>query len=385
VSLKCLLKIPVSLFSGYGNDGVGLVAAMERAGIDVRLQPTHVDPPLPDPILRALQKPLEAPFDLIINHVDPTQLQSVVRKESKTDEIEVAWTMWEFLKLVPEYEPQTNPDWKPLRKRLENFDILFTYDEVSYQALDPHVPEGVVHSQLQGGYDPTFWERYERDWFSERFMFCMVGALNARKAPFDVIEAFRTLKMDYPDDVTGMRLGIKTNVPSLHPAMADWCPDLRIYCDTWPRETLRDFYHASHVLLAPSWGEGKNVPAMEMMTTGGAVAMSDFGGHRVWGSSEYSYPLGYTLATHTPEYPANLSARVSKETLMETMLHMYRNRDEVKRKADLASRIIPQMCSWDAVVDNLFRKIADVLPGRGDALFARYTMAKSEAAREVPR
>ena len=72
--LKVLLKTPMSVYTGYGNDGIGIARALMRSGADVYLQPTHVDAPLPEDIAMLLTKRLVAPFDLMIHHVDPAQL-----------------------------------------------------------------------------------------------------------------------------------------------------------------------------------------------------------------------------------------------------------------------------------------------------------------------
>lgn len=152
-----------------------------------------------------------------------------------------------------------------------------------------------------------------------------------------------------------------TNIPGLHPMMEQWCPKLRIHYTSWPQEVLKKFYAAQHVLLAPSRGEGKNVPAMEMMTTGGAVIATNFGGHTQWLNRDYAYPLNYQL-NEVNGIEGCLWASASKEHLKELMWHVYTHRDEVREKAHRAQTAIPEMCSWDAVVDRLMV----LLSKRGD-------------------
>ena len=73
--MRVLVKAPISSYSGYGRDGIGIIRALNRIGADVYLHPTHVDPPLPPDITDLFQKELQKPFDLVINHEDPGQLE----------------------------------------------------------------------------------------------------------------------------------------------------------------------------------------------------------------------------------------------------------------------------------------------------------------------
>ena len=61
-------------FVRHADVHIGLAQALTRYGADVYLQPTHVDAPLPKDVANLLTKELDAPFDLYINHIDPSQL-----------------------------------------------------------------------------------------------------------------------------------------------------------------------------------------------------------------------------------------------------------------------------------------------------------------------
>ena len=85
--MRILCKLPLNPFSGYGTDGIGIVRALLGAGCDVYLDPTFVSPPLPPDVAELLTKRLEAPFDLLIHHVDPAQmgLSPEARRAAKVD------------------------------------------------------------------------------------------------------------------------------------------------------------------------------------------------------------------------------------------------------------------------------------------------------------
>ncbi len=371
--VKVLVKAAFNPYSGYGNDGIGITKALLNAGLDVYLDPICTIPPLPPEIAELLTKRLEAPFDLLIHHADPAQLG--LRPEGRrAAKITVGWTMWEYSTL------DNLKGRSGVRKALRSYDAVFGYDSNTRDALKPYVSTTAALGVLQGGFWPGEWRRAQRDWHSPRFGFCMVGQLSQRKDPFVAIQAFRELKEEFPEEFEPAELHLKTNILGLHPAMEQWVPKLRVHYAVWPQDVLQEFYAAQHVLLAPSRGEGKNVPALEMMTTGGAVIATNWGGHTQWLSSAYAYPLNFTLAAESPTTPNCMSARASKDHLKELMLHTFRHRSEVARKATSAANLIPTMCNWDTVVDRLFTRVADLVPGSGGQLLHGYRTSRQRAS-----
>jgi glycogen synthase len=156
-----------------------------------------------------------------------------------------------------------------------------------------------------------------------------------------------------------------------------------VHYNVWPEDVLREFYAAQHVLLAPSRGEGKNMPALEFQSTGGAVIATNWGGHQQWLSPAYAYPLNYDLVPLSPRTPNCLNARASKDHLKALMLHTFRNRDEVARKARVASEAIPAMCSWDAVLRRLFTRLGELVPGEGQRLLHSARVAQENTEQTV--
>jgi len=306
-----------------------------------------------------LAKELEGPFDLTIVHQDPINLELSQIARKATD-FAVGWSMWESTTLSNmDYTAQCNA-----RERFRNLDLMLGYDLVSVGAFRPYVPRAKL-SQLQGGSDPEFWEYQERDWHSERFGFCMNGALHARKNPFSAIRAFRALKMAEPERFAGAELHLKNSVDSMRSVksqLEDWCPKLRLHYGMWPAETLRSFYQSQHCLLAPSMGEGKNVPALEMQATGGLVIATNFGGHTVWQNPAYTHLLKWEDCAMDEAHPKSRAAKADEQHLAELMWDAYTNREKSRQMANLAAQVIPQACSWDSVVERLFLKIKEYRP-----------------------
>jgi glycosyltransferase involved in cell wall biosynthesis len=345
--VRVLVKAAFDTMSGYGNDGCGLVRALDEMGVETFLHPVQVTPPIPETIARRLMVALDPPFDAMIVHLDPSQL-AVGRGVHRVIPRIIGWTMWEWESFRP-----SKSIVKTFEKEIQEFDSLLSYDQVSFKALDSHLPKdgSVQHDILQGGFWSEDWKYLERDW-SGTFRFCMVGQLHQRKNPFAAISAFDQLKQEHGDEFDA-ELHLKTNIGGLHPAMEDRYEGLKIHYAYWPREKLVDFYRKSHCMISTSFGEGKNIPAMEAMTTGIPVIATNFGGHTVWLSDEYAYPLDWE--PHISEM--GLSAKADVEHLKKLMWHVYTNRDEAREKGRIASRTIPAMSDWGQVARKLVEHI----------------------------
>lgn len=356
VNESVLLKTPINPSTGYGNDGISLADELFEINADIHVEPMHVGVPLPPTVAALFTKQRPKPghkFDVVLNHTDPGQLEIPDRLFQMSRKA-VAWTMWEFTSFGTE---KFTAD---LRKRLDNYDLILAYDEVSQQALADYADEDRIRI-LQGGYDSAQWlptsDEPERDW-NGTFRFGMQGALGQRKNPFAAINAFNLLKERHGKNFDA-ELHLKTITPGLVPQMEQAYPGLKIYYENWPQPRVKNFYYELNCLLAPSWGEGKNLPALQAMTTGCPVIASNFGGHRQWLNPSYSYAVGGELAEHLP---GQKSMRVDVEELAELMWHVYNNRAEAENKGDQASSIIPAMCDWSRVVERLRFILNDVSP-----------------------
>lgn len=365
--MRVLVKTPLDPHSGYGNDGIEMVTALQQAGCEVLLDPVHVGTPLPANVAQLLTKRLEPPFDLYLHHWDPPHagISAAARANST---ITAFWSMWEFTSL------DNCAGRSKLRRALAGYDLVVGYDGVSSGALRPYVRS--TQATVQGGYWPQKWPARPRDWNAKTLQFCMVGALGLRKDPFLAVEAFAELRREHPE--VDIALNLKTVVPGLHSKMADAYPGLRVFYEVWPEEVLREFYYSQHVLLAPSRGEGKNLPALEMLSSGGTVIATNFGGHTGWLSSAVGYPLDFELQPLSPATPNCRWAKASKDHLKKMMLDVYNNRDQAARKAQTAAQLIPQMCAWPKAVDRLMDNIA-TLGDKGQLVVHKYREAKARA------
>ena len=338
----------------------------------MHLGPTAVEPPLPQHVVDLMTKKADPPFDLVISHVDPGML-NLGEGTSRVSAVSVGWTMWESSTF------DNLPAKDELRDNLKNFDVLVGYDKITSNSLAQHFDGPVV--TVQGGYDPEEWVYHERDWHSEDFYFSMIGVLSPRKNPFAAIQAFSELRLEHEDFEKHARLMLKTTSPGLHSRMEDVYPGLRIFYDVWDTDTVKEFYRNTHVLLAPSLGEGKNMPCLEFQSTGGPVIATNWGGMAEWLDSSFAYPIDYELGPAVPPAPGAQQAHVKIESLKAHMLQAFRNRNEAREKGFQASLIIPQIRSWDSVIDRLMLQLKDAAPN-GEELYAKFKMLDHRGRRE---
>lgn len=342
-----MLKSPFAQFTGYGADGVGIARAFAELGWNVHISPLSVMVPMPSDIVPLFGKKPDPPFDLFINHFDPTQLK-LTHGERQASRVALGWTMWEW-KSFDFVAPETH-EFMKFETRL--FDAVVAYDPVTAAALEPEIDVPVWVQQ--GGFEPEKWPMQTgRDW-SGTFKFCMVAHMNPRKNPFLAIEAFDELKQEH-GDAFDAELHLKTLTQYFHPTMEQVYDGLKIHYEYFEHKQMIDFYNDMHCLISTSHGEGKNMPALEAMSTGIPVIAPAFGGHTMWQHPSYSYQLGYKEG----EMFGATCAIPDKEHLKKLMWHAYTHRDEVKSMGAIASQSIAASHSWKHVVERLLDKISD--------------------------
>jgi glycosyltransferase involved in cell wall biosynthesis len=249
------------------------------------------------------------------------------------------------------------------------------YSDVTMQALGPYIPKHVHRAVLQGGFEASEWKYMDRDWSDGAVIrFGMHGALNRRKGWEVTLQAFLELCEEHPEFKDGARMLFHTTVPSVIPEMNEIYEragiGVRVYLGVWDKPTLEQFYQACHALVYPSHGEGKNLPALEHAATGGAEIVTDWSGHQNWLNSDYAYPLACTVEPMDPGNPRSAHwAVVSVAEVKRAMWHLFTHRAEARAKGELAARLIPRMCSWDTVVEALFRRLRDLVPGPGEVVY----------------
>lgn len=356
--MRIAVKTAISPFSGYGMDGIELTQALLRAGHDVVLIPQHVSTPLPPEVTDLLRKPQAAPFDMIIDHQDPSLL-GLSPGLVKAAPIRVAASMMEYTSMHPFPEASR----RTLRRRMATYSHLAAYDEVTAQAFLPATIEDIAtcHTKtpppkvfcLQGGFDASGWEFRERDW-SGPIRFLMYGDLaNRRKDPWISLQAFQAVRARRPDLADRSRLILKGSSFGLHPMIEKLCPGIKLVNRTFTPEEMKELVYGCHVLLSPSRGEGKARSCLESLASGIPAVATNWGGMSVWMDEQYAYPLRYVLRPESIKRPRCLNARADVEHLTEVMIDILENPEVAAEKGRQGAKLIPGRTSWDTYVERL--------------------------------
>lgn len=329
--MQVLVITQLDPYSGYGQDGIGLVDALARHGFDVHLSPTLVCPPLPTQVANLLTKQPSRTVDVMIVLGDPGELPPDVPAAT------IAWTSWPW-------------PWQPdeaTALQLSGYSLVLGYDTA---ILD--VGRSSPTAALHPGFQPRDWPVMPRDWHTPKLSFCTVGP----QSP-GVVRAFAELTDEHPTMFADaeLHMGVRGDTED---AFVDWAPRTYVHPGIHRPAVRRDFYRNSHVLIAPVGG--RNQPALEFMATGGLV-VAPAAGTTQWLSASYGYPL-----------PA-----AAQQDLKDVMLHIAVNRGEAKNKAATAVQLIPAMCGWDAVIDRLGNIAAEHLGDVGQLLRRRIHAAQA--------
>lgn len=366
--MRMLLSSSFDTYTGYGNDAVDMALWFSRAGVDVVPWPKMVMPGLPRAFTDLLTKEPSGDYDLAVQFMPPFDLHAEdVAGLARTA---VGWSMWEKTPLVPAdmvghgwKRPGTRKHWwsrharsgEGRKKDYLDRMIVTCHDNVdAFRALDATLDLAVCPN----GIDPVRFPVLDRPLGEDRPMrFLSIGMLAGRKDPFATLEAWRRAQEIEP--AFDAELILKTSCSGLHPAIEQAYPGVRIINEVWPAERVLDLYGRCDVLVSTSRGEGNNKPAMEFMSTGGAVMATDWSGHRNWLHPSTGYPLPGSLVTWPDGVRQDF--RVDIEATAQTFVHCWRNRPEVRRKGELAARTIRADLSWEKVCERFLRLSAEVM------------------------
>lgn len=190
--MRVILRSPLSPWSGYGRDGIGLSQALLDRGHDVMLAPSAVHPPIPRDVAGLLCDPV-VHADLALHHIEPHLLE-LKESDALMARRNIAWTMWGYKRLPV-------ASWvEAFTEQTQRFDYIAVYDPDSVEAFTPVVdPDKLL--MVQGGYAAEDWGRPEaRPEAGSPYVFGMVGRLTVRKGVYRAFKAFWELAEEHGDE-----------------------------------------------------------------------------------------------------------------------------------------------------------------------------------------
>jgi glycosyltransferase involved in cell wall biosynthesis len=354
--VKVLVRGPLSTASGYGRDVVGLVLTMLEAGVDVYLRPTVVEAPLPGAVLALLGKePLLEKYDAAVLYMDPVKLVGEIAEYRPVTRRLIGYTMWERTPVtwsalgLKEIGTVGGPRTFPFTG-LDVLVVTCPMNVEAFRAVDPLVRIEVIPPGVRVDDIPQVDRRRHGD-RADLTVFGAVGVMSPRKAPFDLLEAWKEFRERCPD--IQARLEIKESGHSLHPGVAEIYPDLVLHSGVWPEKKLWSWMAELDVLVSASRGEGMNKPAVEFMVSGGPVIATGWGGHENWMRGDVGYPVKHRLEP-SPFEDGTLDAPVD---LMDMADQFFEACDRFERqdKGYAARMYASTALSWELATEKLLR------------------------------
>ncbi len=220
----------------------------------------------------------------------------------------------------------------------------------AFRAVDPKVRLEVIPPGVRLDEIPVI----DRRRYGSRAavtVFGAIGVMSERKAPFDLLRAWRLFREQNPE--IPARLEIKQSGHTLHPGIEEAWPDVRILSGVWTERQLWDWMAEVDVLVSAARGEGMNKPAVEFMVSGGPVIATAWGGHENWMRRSVGYPVQHQLVD-CPFEQGTQDAPVVVESLAEAMLLATdpQERFDVGRAAH---QFASSALSWDTAVEKFLR------------------------------
>ncbi len=238
-----------------------------------------------------------------------------------------------------------DPEWIKYMERMDEIWVpsMWLQNVVDYWGFDSHLYEHGINHSFQFRYRPV----------EDKVRFLFMGLEAYRKGGLDAIRAFRAA-FPNQDDV---ELVIKTQDPTLGSPFNN----ITFAKGNWPVEDLIRLYWDCHAFVAPSYGEGFGIPALEAAATGmpviatkGFLPYEDFLLEELLVESEM-------IASPWPETHPGLMFQPDFDSLVEAYRAVYENYNNYSRMASRNSPLIHQHYDWKKLTNQSFSALANRL------------------------
>jgi len=369
---------PVFDSSGYAEASRNYILALSKLGVQVTVNPVSFEMQRPDlgetgEMIRSLvNKPID--YDVNLIHTTP----EFYEEHYVPGKVNIFYTIWETTGIHPSW-----PEWLNAMDagmvgcqwNVEVFRRCGVRVPLVRQVhgIDPEDPPGSDAFTIEGINPSTF-------------KFFSVFQWTERKNPEDLLKAYWS-EFTQDDDVvlilktykneTSLRQQneIKRIITYLKQDMPlDYYPPICFIGELLSRAEMRGLYRFGDCFVILERSEGFGLPHFEAALCGKPVISTDFGGTSEFLNNENAYRVRYTTTpvAHMPWSPwyrgNQMWAQPDVAHGMELMRHVYGNREEAKRKGELARKNILENFTWEKVgkqmIDNI-NHLVDRVVGTG--------------------
>jgi len=266
-----LIRGAMTSYSGYGTATMALIEQLDKIA-DVGIVGVECTNGMPAKIAEILQRPLLKTVHCFLDIVPPFSAKGRLKNT-----FSILYSMVETDRFTANIDEGI----------LKSYHLIIVANNISQKVFGDLVGTSNV-KVVPLGIDTKFFAPAKRK-LDEEIKFACVGYMNKRKGIDLTIKAFQEVRKKY-----NCTLDIHTTgVPLLPEFYA--IGGVTILAETINREELRQFYYNHDVLICSSRGEGANLPAIEMLSTGGSVIATKWAGHEMFMDEAYSYPVRHKM------------------------------------------------------------------------------------------
>lgn len=339
---------PLHPSGGYGLIGINAIRGLSQQGVNVSL--CH---PVPQWIRAEIQQqcpdvmPVVTRKERFVSSVGLTH-SVPVEFSALPSPRKIGWTMWEATHL-----PRS---WIDLCKLCERIIVPSTGQIPIFEEAGVPisvVPDGMgveQFTQAERGIDPGV------------FTFISWSRMSSRKCPVETVDCFQRA---FPTE-RNVRLVMKT-ISGQFGVGKFGIPEFRddritVIDENWKQSQIVDFCHKAHCAVFLSHGEGFYNPPTQAMATGLPVILPNHSGCVDQCNEAYNYPIG--LDPRTPYERSPLGGAFGNNDVLdwwvmdyaqviETMRHVYHNREEAFAKGRAAAQWVRTQFSVERMTTGL--------------------------------
>ena len=268
-------------------------------------------------------------------------------------------------------------------KNIDPADYLVAYSEFGRQESLKSLPHRSDIQVVPHGVDPREYfpadrdkvEEFKNQYFGPYKDYFIISNVNRNQQRKDVprtIMAFKEFRKIVPESILYLHMAIKDQGWDLESVCTEMGLDISkdvIFPKNfgpnqgYPREILNLLYNASDVIISTTLGEGFGLAWMEAMAAKVPIIMPANTMLPEYITEETGYlcksgnkPSLWTVIQHDNEVMRPLT---DTEDLVKTLLEVYNNRDEAKRRAENGYKWITTEMDWQKNIAPMWVKIFD--------------------------
>lgn len=361
--------------SGYAESSRQFIKGLYKKGIPVMIKTISFERSHPDlgeettNLLNSLKAEID--YDVVLMHLTPEHF-SIFKEKGK---LNVGYSYWETSAIHPEWVDNCNS--------IDAVLVACDWNVPSFVNSGVHIPvicspPGIDSSEFDNkepyrisGLDDNTFKFYSIFQWTERKN--PAGLLRAYWSAFrtedNVALILKTYRFDYSDqEINYVKDEIK-NLKKMFPLPYQH-PPVYLISKMLSREEIVRLHALGDCFVLLHRSEGFGLPHAEGALSGNPVIATACGGNTMFMSEENSYPIGFNWTPfHSVPwirwYMSNqMWGEPNIEQAIQTMRHVYDNRDEAEQKALKLKEKIETDFNWEIATGNLVKNIDKLLEGK---------------------